>query len=60
MPITDRLYITHVHKTAPTDVYFPEIDPLIWEVVKKEEFKAKEKEGISYTYIIYERRDKNR
>ena len=27
MPIADRLYITHVHKNAPADIYFPEIDP---------------------------------
>jgi dihydrofolate reductase len=56
MPITDRLYITHVHKTAPADVYFPEIDPLIWEVIEKEDSKATERDGISYTYIIYDRR----
>jgi dihydrofolate reductase len=59
MPITDRLYITKVHKTAPADVYFPEIDPQIWEVVEKEDFKAEENEGISYSYIIYERKDKS-
>ena len=26
MTIADRLYITHVHKKAPADVYFPKID----------------------------------
>ena len=40
MPVADRLYITHVHKKAPADVYFPEIDLNIWEVVEKEEFKT--------------------
>ncbi|MEI6047554.1 MAG: dihydrofolate reductase [Bacteroidota bacterium] len=58
MPISDRLYITHVHKKSPADVYFPEIDPDIWKVVEKEEYRAIENEGISYTYIIYERRSK--
>ena len=24
--IADRLYITHVHKKAPADIYFPAID----------------------------------
>jgi dihydrofolate reductase len=57
MPIADRLYITHVHKTSPADVYFPEIDPLIWKTVEKEEFEKQGEDGISYTYIIYERRD---
>ena len=59
MPITDRLYITHVHRKAPANVFFPEIDPLIWEVVEKEEFKAGENGGIPYTYVIYERKAKS-
>jgi dihydrofolate reductase len=55
MLLADRLYITHVHKKAPADVYFPEIDRRMWKVVEKEEFKADLSNGISYTYIIYER-----
>ena len=55
LPLADRLYITHVHRKAPADVFFPRIDPEIWEVIEKKEFKAREDEGISYTYIIYER-----
>jgi dihydrofolate reductase len=53
MPLADRLYITHVHKKAPADIYFPKIDRRIWEVVEKEEFKSGE---VPYTYIIYGRR----
>lgn len=56
MPIADRLYITHVHKKAPADVYFPEIDHNIWKIIKKEEFAASETSSIPYTYIIYERK----
>jgi dihydrofolate reductase len=59
MPISDRLYITHVHKKAPADVYFPDIDLSIWKIAEKEEFKTSENNGISYTYIIYERRVKS-
>jgi dihydrofolate reductase len=58
MPIADRLFITHVHKNAPADVYFPEIDQSIWEITKKEEFKAGENNDIPYTYTIYERKNK--
>jgi len=57
MPIADRLYITHVHKKTPADIYFPEIDLKIWKVVEKEEFYASENNGISYKYVIYERRN---
>lgn len=55
MPLADRLYITHVHKKAPADVFFPKIDPEIWKVVEKEEYKANEENPIPYTYIMYER-----
>jgi dihydrofolate reductase len=60
LPIADRLYITHVHKKAPADIYFPEIDQNIWEVTEKEEFKTGEDNGIPYTYTIYERRSRIR
>lgn len=55
MPLADRLYITHVHKKAPADIYFPEIDMNIWKVVEKEEFPASETVTIPYTYVIYEK-----
>jgi dihydrofolate reductase len=56
MPIADRLYITQVHKKAPADIFFPEIDPKTWSVVEKDEFKPVDPEGIPYTYVIYERK----
>lgn len=55
MPLADRLYITHVHKTLPADVFFPEIDKNIWEIVEKEYSSSNKNEDIPYTYIIYER-----
>jgi dihydrofolate reductase len=55
MPVADRLYITHVHRKAPADVYFPEIATDSWKIVEKEEFKRSDKNDIPYTYIIYER-----
>jgi dihydrofolate reductase len=56
MPFADRLYITHVHKKAPADIYFPEIDLKIWEIKEKEEYSAEGENGIPYTYTVYERR----
>lgn len=53
MPIADRLFITHVHKKAPADIYFPEIDLKVWEVYEQEEFKTEE---IPYTYTVYRRK----
>jgi dihydrofolate reductase len=58
MQVADRLYITHVHRNAPADVYFPEIDLNIWEVVEKEDFETMGDNIIPYTYVIYGRRNK--
>jgi len=56
MPIADRLYITHVHKKSPADIYFPEIDLKLWSITGKEEFPLTETNSIPYTYTIYQRR----
>ena len=56
MPLADRLYITHVHKKAPADIYFPEIDLKIWKIREREEFKAGDGNEIPYTYVVYERK----
>jgi dihydrofolate reductase len=56
MKIADRLYITHVHKIAEADVFFPQIDPAIWKVIDTEDPQSSGPEGVSYTNVIYERR----
>ena len=56
MPLADRLYITHVHKKAPADIYFPEIDLKIWQIIEKEVFKTDDHESIPYTYTIYDKK----
>ena len=56
MPIADRLYVTHVHKKAAADIYFPEIDPAQWDAIQEEEHNADAGELIPYTYIIYNRK----
>jgi dihydrofolate reductase len=53
--LADRLYITHVHKKAPADVYFPEIDLKIWKVIEMEEFPGSSMDSIPYTYTVYKR-----
>jgi dihydrofolate reductase len=56
VPLADRLYITHVHRKAAADVYFPEIDSKIWKIAEKEEFPESGEGKIPYTYIVYERK----
>ena len=56
MPIADRLYITYVHKKAPADIFFPEIDLKVWKITEKEVFKTDDEESILYTYTIYDKK----
>lgn len=60
MSRADRLLISHVHKNAPADIYFPEIDLNVWEITDKEEYLENETNKIPYTYTIYQRRDRIR
>lgn len=54
MPLSDRLYITHVHKNATADIYFPVIDKHKWKVIEKEEY-PETGDHPAYSYVIYEK-----
>lgn len=54
MLLADRLYITHVHSSSLADVYFPEIDKSVWNIVSREEFASQDNIP-AYSRIIYER-----
>jgi dihydrofolate reductase len=57
MPLAGRLYITHIHRKATADVYFPKIDHRKWKVIEREECISEDDKRIPYTYIIYERKN---
>ena len=56
MNVAERSDITHVHKKAPADVYFPKIDLRKWKVIEKEECVSEDDKKIPYSYVVYERR----
>lgn len=56
LPIADKLYITHIHKSFEADTFFPEIDRNIWEVIETEEHKSDEETDFSYSYVTYGRK----
>ncbi|MCX6260564.1 MAG: dihydrofolate reductase [Bacteroidia bacterium] len=56
MEVADRLYITHVHRKAPADVWFPKINRRKWRVVEEEECISEDEKKIPYSYVIYEKR----
>jgi dihydrofolate reductase len=56
MQIADRLYITHVHRKAPADVWFPKIDRKKWKILEKEECISEDDNRLPYSYVIYDRK----
>ncbi|MDR1756894.1 MAG: dihydrofolate reductase [Culturomica sp.] len=51
----DRLYLTVVHTKAEGDTVIPPVDPHRWREVKREEFRADEKNEFDYSYVDYVR-----
>lgn len=56
MHLTDRIYLTIIHKSFDADTFFPEIDKSEWEEVKREDFEPDEKNPLPYSFITLERR----
>jgi len=55
MHLTDRIYLTIIHKSFDADTFFPEIDKLEWKEVKREDFEPDEKNPLPYSFITLER-----
>jgi dihydrofolate reductase len=56
LPMVQRLYLTRVHTVvAGADVFFPAIDPAMWQLVWSEPHTADEKHAFDYTFERYER-----
>ncbi|SEC21943.1 Dihydrofolate reductase [Tenacibaculum sp. MAR_2009_124] len=52
----DKLDITHVHSSFEADVYFPEINSNQWKEVRREDFKADDKNKYDYSFVSYVRK----
>lgn len=55
LPITDRLYLTKVHKSFDGDTFFPELHLLDWDRVSKDDYPPDEDNDFGYTYFIFDR-----
>ncbi|MBC7846639.1 MAG: dihydrofolate reductase [Flavobacterium sp.] len=56
IPIADQLDITRVHHSFDADVYFPEINPEIWELTSETFNPKDEKHLFDYTFQTFVRR----
>ena len=55
--LMDKLYVTHVHTVvADADVFFPEIDRMVWEIESCSETRRDEATGFEFEFVVYRRR----
>ena len=48
LPKVDYMYISHIKKNYPGDVYFPEYDRGLWKEIKREEHEE-------FVAVVYKR-----
>jgi dihydrofolate reductase len=53
--LTDRIYLTIVHKEFEGDSFFPEIDKKVWKEVSREDHQPDAKNSLPYSFITLER-----
>lgn len=52
-----RIYLTEVHtKIESADTFFPRIDPDIWKEFSRSEKYTDDRSGLSFEFVVYERR----
>ena len=53
----DLLYVTEVHTVVrEADVFFPEIDPQMWNIISKSETHTDPETGFEFEFVVYERK----
>jgi len=56
MEFADVLDLTFIHHEFEADAFFPEIDLLVWEETKRQDFKADEKNKYDYSFVQYKKK----
>jgi dihydrofolate reductase len=56
LPLTNRIYLTIVHRSFEADAFFPPISLSEWQETEREDFEADEKNNIPYSFITLNRR----
>lgn len=56
LPKANRMYLTFVHADIEGDAWFPEYDESEWNVIKKIDIKADDKNPHDHSFVIFERK----
>ena len=55
LDIVDRVYLTRVHAQVEGNVYYPELDANLWEMVSEKSFDKDEKHSYAYSFQVWEK-----
>jgi dihydrofolate reductase len=53
--LTDRIYLTVIHKAFEGDSFFPELDKKEWKEVSREDHQPDDKNSLPYSFLVLER-----
>ena len=56
LPFVQKLYITYVNADYEADTFFPEIDPLQWREISREDHPCGKKFPHPFSFVVYERK----
>lgn len=60
LPLAQRIYVTKIHHVFEADVYFPAIDPNLWQYIEVNKKECDEKNAFAMTFGIYKTYAKRR
>lgn len=55
LPLATDLYLTHIHQIFPADVFFPSINPDVWNMVSSDFYPHDEKNPYDMTFKHFQR-----
>lgn len=56
LPQTKRLYITRIFAVFEGDAFFPDVDPVQWQLIERNTRKADEKNPYDMCFLVYKRK----
>lgn len=56
LEIADKIYLSRIHHSFEGDVFFPEIDGEIWELISSKDHHPDEKNEYFFTFLEYKRK----
>ncbi len=59
LPLAGRIYLTRIHNVFEGAIRFPDLDAGQWKELRREDYRASEKNPYDYSFVWLERRPQN-